>query len=202
MIATVIIRFTLYPFDFACLHPLNSWSSTSSSIAQARHPTMFNFKRNSSGTSSPSKRPQLLPPRPSFAQGDSLSTRSGSPTHSIHSQASYGAPGSPLGSPRLFTPTPGYQNGPTSSTGYFPSIHPEPQREWTEESLGQLRKSVLEDLKKMDEVVNVFTERKEMVAKLMGLERDLAGGLRRLVGAASSGKDGTEGDMVGMSEGD
>ena len=61
---------------------------------------------------------------------------------------------------------------------------------------------MLDDLKKMDEVVNVFTERKEMVAKLMGLERDLAGGLRRLVGAASSGKDGTEGDIVGTSERD
>jgi hypothetical protein len=57
----------------------------------------------------------------------------------------------------------------------------------------------LDDLKKMEEVVTLFKERKEVIGKLMGLERDLAGGLRRLIGAAAGGKDGTEGDMVGTS---
>jgi len=55
----------------------------------------------------------------------------------------------------------------------------------------------------MDELVIILKERKEVVGKTMGLERDLAGGLRRLFGAAAgglgNGKDSLEGDMVGKS---
>ncbi|KAH8083081.1 hypothetical protein HD553DRAFT_357216 [Filobasidium floriforme] len=138
---------------------------------------MFSFKRNPTPSSSPSKRPTLLPPRPSFAHSES---RAGSPTGSHRDSFSSSGARSPLASPALSLSNrdrDGYFNLPLPPT--FPG---EPVREWSEEEQQALRLSVVEDIKRADDILRLLKVQKELSSQLAGVQKELGGALRKLGG--------------------
>ena len=137
---------------------------------------MFSFKRNST-PSSPSKRPTLLPPRPSFAHPSE--SRSNSPTGSGRRESFSSVPRSPLASPALSLSNrdrDGYFNLPLAPHHQIENR----EREWTEEEQEGLRRGVVEDIKRVDEVLRLLKCQKELMAQLAGCQKDLGTALRRL----------------------
>jgi hypothetical protein len=140
---------------------------------------MFSFKRNPTPSSSPSKRPTLIPPRPSFAHSES---RAGSPTGSHRDSFSSSGARSPLASPALSISNrdrDGYFNLPLPSKPTFPG---EPVREWSEEEQQALRLSVVEDIKRADDIIRLLKVQKELSSQLAGVQKELGGALRKLGG--------------------
>lgn len=151
---------------------------------------MFSFKRNPPSSPTNTKRPTLLPPRPSYAH--SPDSRSGSPTSSRRESFGFGGPRSPSASPALSHRNgngngngtgsangDGYFNLPLSSPR-FPNLDDQARREWSEESLSSLRSSVISDIKKADEILRLLKIQKETVLQLAGLHKDLSTSLKKL----------------------
>jgi hypothetical protein len=140
---------------------------------------MFSFKRNPTPSSSPSKRPTLLPPRPSFAHSES---RAGSPTGSHRDSFSSSGARSPLASPALSISNrkrDGYFNLPLSTNSTYPI---KSTREWSEEEQQALRLSVVEDIKRADNILRLLKVQKELSSQLAGVQKELCGALRKLGG--------------------
>jgi hypothetical protein len=59
------------------------------------------------------------------------------------------------------------------------SLPPEPQKEYTDSELDSLRQTVQADLARMEEIVNAFKRKEEVLLLLGGAERELELGLKR-----------------------
>jgi hypothetical protein len=73
----------------------------------------------------------------------------------------------------------GYFNLPLSTNSTYPI---ESTREWSEEEQQALRLSVVEDIKRADNILRLLKVQKELSSQLAGVQKELCGALRKLGG--------------------
>jgi hypothetical protein len=73
----------------------------------------------------------------------------------------------------------GYFNLPPSTNPTYPI---ESTREWSEEEQQALRLSVVEDIKRADDILRLLKVQKELSSQLAGVQKELGGALRKLGG--------------------